>query len=58
MTDIYIADANILFDLFDIDLFKAFLGLDLNVHISQFVMDEIEEPGQREQVEDSDVILV
>ncbi|MFH2047963.1 MAG: hypothetical protein ABIJ12_00835 [bacterium] len=58
MTNIYIADANILFDLFDIDLFEAFLRLDLNVHISQFVMDETEEPGQRERVENNDGILV
>ncbi len=47
MTDIYIADANILFDLFDIDLFGAFLGLDLNVHVSQFVIDEIEKPEEK-----------
>jgi len=58
MTDIYIADANILFDLFDIDLFGAFLGLDLNVHISQFVIDEIEKPDQKERMTDCERIFV
>lgn len=58
MTGIYIADANILFDLFDIDLFEAFLGLDLDIHIFPFVMDEIEEPDQKERVTDYERIFV
>jgi len=58
MTDVYIADANILFDLFDIDLFKTFTALELNVHISQFVINEIENPEQREQIESCDSISV
>jgi len=58
MTDIYIADANILFDLFDIDLFEAFLALGLNVQLSLFVMDEIKIPEQIRCVADCKRIVV
>lgn len=43
-----VKDANIIFDLFDINLLDLFFNLNFDVYITDFVLNEIKDPDQKE----------
>ncbi len=46
-----VQDANIIFDLFDINLLYIFFNLNFDVYITDFVLSEIKEPSQKEMID-------
>ncbi|MDP8233322.1 MAG: hypothetical protein P9M06_00760 [Candidatus Saelkia tenebricola] len=46
-----VKDANIIFDLFDINLLYIFFNLNFDVCITDFVLNEIKEPSQKEIID-------